>query len=894
MRDGKAALAAAFRRQFPNGLGRPVRTTADANGTYFLPTPAGVRGFVRCAPPEAPNLVLSRFVAARQSNEQLLQQDVTPPTTVISMIATEAIQAGLDPVPIQDALLASLAPLTILLPDHPNGNGMFATVALAPGATLSNPDLALLAFTATTIFNTMRQQRASLPATITFTAALTDYAQDATFQPALASLTPAVNTAVDQGQPVIGLGRSDISTSSLTGTLRGTVVDASGAPLANARVVATQNGATLQTATTDATGAFTLADIPAGSITITASLGLTGTSTTLTVLATQTVSLPLTLSSAPQGQLLVSSEQTNAILRYDGQTGAFLDVFAPPADQLSQPQGLVFGPDGHLYLSSTATDAILRYDGQTGVFRDIFVSRGSGGLAAPAGLVFGPDSNLYVTSVGTNAILRYDGRTGAFLDAFVPSDTGGLACPTELVFGPDGHLYVSSNFSFCTGGGGQNGVLRYDGRTGAFLSVFASQGAFTFSQLRATGLAFGPDSNLYVSDANTDTIVRFNGQTGAFLNAFVSGGSGGLSSPQQLVFGSDGNLYVVNLISASTSPPTLPSAQILRYDGRTGAFLNDFVPSGAGGLACSGGGLVFGPGSDLYVISNPVIAFSRPCPGTFGVLRYDGRTGAFLQAFILPQSLGLVRPQGLVLGLDSHLYVASADSSAILRYDGQTGAFLNDFVPSGSGGLERPSGLVFGPDGHLYVTSTPLFSTLFASSSIGEILRYDGRTGAFLDTFVPRGTNGGLNGPEGLVFGPDGHLYVASADTSAILRYDGRTGAFLGAFVPRGRGGLSFPQGLVFGPDGNLYVSSANGEILRYDGRTGAFLGAFVLRDASGGLNFLPSGLVFGPDGNLYVSNSEGDEILRYNGQTGVFLGPFVPRGSGGLAAPAGLIFLTP
>ena len=219
---------------------------------------------------------------------------------------------------------------------------------------------------------------------------------------------------------------------------------------------------------------------------MTASLGLTGTNTTLTVLATQTVSLPLTLSSAPQGQLLVSSEETNAILRYDGQTGAFLDVFAPPADQLSQPQGLVFGPDGHLYLSSTATDAILRYDGQTGVFRDIFVSRGSGGLAAPAGLVFGPDSNLYVTSTGTNAVLRYDGRTGAFLDAFVPSDTGGLACPGVLVFGPDGHLYVStatsSNFScvfrfniFCTGFG-QTGVLRYDGRTGAFLDVFVSQG----------------------------------------------------------------------------------------------------------------------------------------------------------------------------------------------------------------------------------------------------------------------------------------------------------------------------------------------------------------------------------------------------------------------------------
>jgi hypothetical protein len=69
-------------------------------------------------------------------------QDVTPATTVISRVVTQAIRAGLDPVPIQDALLASIAPLTVLLPDHPNGNGMFATVQLMPGATLSNPDLA--------------------------------------------------------------------------------------------------------------------------------------------------------------------------------------------------------------------------------------------------------------------------------------------------------------------------------------------------------------------------------------------------------------------------------------------------------------------------------------------------------------------------------------------------------------------------------------------------------------------------------------------------------------------------------------------------------------------------------------------------------------------------------
>ena len=186
---------------------------------------------------------------------------------------------------------------------------------------------------------------------------------------------------------------------------------------------------------------------------------------------------------------------------------------------------------------------------------------------------------------------------------------------------------------------------------------------------------------------------------------------------------------------------------------------------------------------------------------------------------------------GLVFGPDGHLYVTSSveafggGTNAILRYDGRTGVFLDAFVPQESGGLSDPRGLVFGPDGHLYVTS----------AGSNEILRYDGHTGAFLDDFVPQG-RGGLDAPRGLVFGLDGHLYVTSAGVYAVLRYDGRTGAPLpvvgasAVFVSGGRGELQSPGELVFGPDGHLYVSSVsssdfgNSTILRYDGRTGAFL----------------------------------------------------------------------
>src|SRR2546428_8902466 len=38
----QTALAVAFSRLFSNGLGQPITTRADANGSYFLSTPPGV------------------------------------------------------------------------------------------------------------------------------------------------------------------------------------------------------------------------------------------------------------------------------------------------------------------------------------------------------------------------------------------------------------------------------------------------------------------------------------------------------------------------------------------------------------------------------------------------------------------------------------------------------------------------------------------------------------------------------------------------------------------------------------------------------------------------------------------------------------------------------------
>ena len=140
----------------------------------------------------------------------------------------------------------------------------------------------------------------------------------------------------------------------------------------------------------------------------------------------------------------------------------------------------------------------------------------------------------------------------------------------------------------------------------------------------------------------------------------------------------------------------------------------------------------------------------------------------------------------------SYLVVADFGGDKVLRYDGGSGAFIDTLVPKNTGGMNQPYGVLFGPhDGDLFV-STGQFG---GPGQLKAVLRFDSATGAFVEEFTK---GGDLKSPRGIIFGPVGDLYVATGTGGfggKVARFDGITGEFLGDFVTPASGGLRAPGG---------------------------------------------------------------------------------------------------
>lgn len=251
----------------------------------------------------------------------------------------------------------------------------------------------------------------------------------------------------------------------------------------------------------------------------------------------------------------------------------------------------------------------------------------------------------------------------------------------------------------------------YIGRLCIKASIFA-----IFYSITCTSSA----QEVFVSSRNTHSVKRYD-LDGNFLGDFVAANSGGLSFPQEVVWHPDGFLLVTGRGNTA----------IKKYDGATGAYLGNFTSG--------------------YVLDNPTKT---------------------------------------TIWEDSLLYVSQwgAVQNKVVRFNLKTGVFVDEFTSAGV-----PNGC-----GHAWDAAGNLLVAQYGDGANGKVYRFN-PNGVLTDIFIPTTI---LQGPVNLWFDHENNLLVADWTLGDVLKFNGETGAFLNTVVI----GLANVEGFAFDNSGALYL----------------------------------------------------------------------------------------
>ena len=207
---------------------------------------------------------------------------------------------------------------------------------------------------------------------------------------------------------------------------------------------------------------------------------------------------------------------------------------------------------------------------------------------------------------------------------------------------------------------------------------------------------------------------------------------------------------------------------------------------------------------------------------------------------VLVQGSPIDGANGIIVDNKDQLHIASVAGREIVVMDPETGEILDRLGPDV--GVEGPDDLIFGPDGSLYWTS-------FLTGEVGKL----SPDGVCTSQFVAPGV-------DPITFSDDGRLFAALyLMGDALYELDPNL-----VDPPRLIAeNLGFLNGMDFGPDGFLYGPIwTRGEVVRVDVDNGTI---HPVADGFG----VPAAVKFDSKGSLHVADYYEGEILRVDAETG-------------------------
>ena len=239
-------------------------------------------------------------------------------------------------------------------------------------------------------------------------------------------------------------------------------------------------------------------------------------------------------------------------------------LFNDPAALAADAGGNLFVADSqnHAIRKITTDRLVTTFAGQLGVAGSANGTGTNASFNTPSGLAFDGSGNLFVSDTGNQIIRKITpagvvttvaGVVGA--DGFLDGPTGGalFSSPLGLAVWTNGNVFVADSGNHCIRKISGGVVTTFAGRPQVWGSA---DGTGTNAQFNSPcGLAFAARGQLFVSDANNDTlrnitaagvVTTFAGRAGADGSADGDLLAARFRSPAELAFDRQGNLYVAD------------------------------------------------------------------------------------------------------------------------------------------------------------------------------------------------------------------------------------------------------------------------------------------------------------------------------------------------------------